>query len=343
MTAPWTAPGSHGVQFYENEPFVHQAIAEFFTKGAHPGDALILVSRPRTFKAVANELRSGRYGPPIDANDRILFVDAEAVLAQIMEGDAINSARAEQLFKQALSQARPSHAHGAVRLYGEIVDMLCERGLHTTALEFEGLASVLLDLTPQLSILCGYAVERFKDDANAPNLPAVCQKHTHVFPAESFSDALRARYQRDVMLEHGALDHARATQTQRRPRTSDGTTPTQSVYVIEDDANLRFALGRMLTSSNWHARTFDSAEAFLAELNTLSSGCLIVDIELPGMNGLGLIRRLTDAGLQWPIIVMSGSHGKGYEREALRLGARAFLRKPFDPEALLEAIARALL
>jgi len=336
VTAPWTAPGSHAVQFYENEPFIHHAIAEFFTKGAHPGDALILVSRPRTFKAIAAELRSGRFGPAIDANDRILFIDAEAALSEIMEGETLNPARAEHLFKYALSQARPSHAHGAVRLYGEIVDILCQRGLHAIALEFEGLASLLLDLKPQLSILCGYAIERFSNDANAAQLPAVCQKHTHVFPAESFGDVLRTRYQQAAMLEHNALDHARAI------RTSDSTAATRNVYLIEDDANLRRALERLLTSSNWPARTFDSAEAFLAELDKLASGCLIVDIQLPGMSGLELIRQLKHAHSSWPIIVMSALHDKKAESEALRLGALAYLRKPFDPEVLLDAIARAV-
>lgn len=89
-------------------------------------------------------------------------------------------------------------------------------------------------------------------------------------------------------------------------------------------------------------RTFDTAEAFLAELIRLSSGCLVVDVHLPGMSGLDLIGRLIDAGLPWPIIVMSASDDKQIESEALRLGARAYLRKPFNSEALLSAIEQAL-
>jgi CheY-like chemotaxis protein len=343
MTSAWTAAGSHSVQFYENEQFVHHAIAEFFTQDAYSNDPLILVSRPSTFKAVVEYVTSGQYSPAIDAADRILFVDAEVALSQIMEGETLNPVRAERLFKDVLSQARPSYAHGSVRLYGEIVDLLCQRGHHATALQFEGLASRLFDLKPQLSILCGYAIERFTDDTDATQLRAVCQKHTHVIPAESFGDALRTRYQQAVMLQYNALDHMLARQIPPRMRTSDVTTPAQTVYVIDDNANLRRALGRLLTSSNWPVRTFDSAEAFLAELDKLSSGCLIVDIQLQGMDGLELIRWLIDAGLSWPIIVMSGLYDKNAESEALRLGARAFLRKPFDSQILLDAIARALL
>jgi len=344
MTSAWTAPGSHAVQIYENEQFVHLAIAEFFTQDARPGDPLILVSRLRTFKAVAEHLTSGRYGPPINVADRILFVDAEAALSQIMQGETIDLGRAEPLLKHALSQSCPSHAHGTVRFYGEIVDMLCERGCHSNALQFEGFVGSLFDLQPQLSILCGYAMKRFRDDTNAAQLRAVCQKHTHVIPAESVTDALddRTRHQQAVLLQHNALDRMLATRLPLRTRTFHGTTRAQTVYVVDDDASIRRSLRRVLTSSNWPVRTFESAEAFLAELDKLSSGCLIIDIGLQGMSGLKLVTRLMDAGLSWPIIVMSGLHDKNAESEALRLGAQAFLRKPFDSQTLLNAIARAL-
>jgi CheY-like chemotaxis protein len=327
MASAWTAPGSHAVQFYDNEHFVQHAIAEFFTQGTRPGDPLILVSRLRTFKAVAADLTSGRYGSAINVADRILFFDAEVALPQIMEGESLDPARAERLLRHILSQSCPSHAH-AVRLYGEVVDMLCERGLHSAALQFEGLASSLLDLKPQLSILCGYAIERFKCDTSAAQLRAVCQKHTHVIPAESFTDSLD-----DRML---------VTQRPPRVRTFDGTTPVHTVYVIDDDASIRRSLRRLLTSYSWPVRTFESAEAFSTELEQLSRGCLVIDIGLQGISGLELLHRLTDAQLSWPIIVMSALYDKETVSEAFRLGARAYLRKPFDSEALLNAIARAL-
>ena len=115
------------------------------------------------------------------------------------------------------------------------------------------------------------------------------------------------------------------------------------VYVVDDNASLRQSLGRLLASSNWPVRTFASAEAFLAELDKLSSGCLVVDIQLEGMSELELVQRLIDARLSWPIIVMSGLHDKKTESKALRLGARAYLRKPFNSQVLLDTIARALL
>jgi CheY-like chemotaxis protein len=343
MTHAWTAAGSHSVQFYESEPFIHHAIAQFLTEGARPGDPLILLARPSTFKGVAEHVASGRYGPAIDAAERIHFIDAEAALPHMMDGGAIDSARAERLFRHVLSQTRPDHAQGTIRLYGEIVDLLCQRGRHATAVEFEELASVLLKLEPQLSILCGYAMERFKDDANATHFRSVCQKHSHVVPAEGFSDALRTRYQQSVMLQHNAFDLTQAARSHPNLRTADGAAPAHTVYVIEDNASLRRSLERLLNWSNWPVRTFESAEAFLTELPTLSHGCLLVDIELPGMSGFDLVRRLKEARSSWPIIVMSALHDKKIESEALRLGARACLPKPFDTEVLLDAIAQALL
>jgi CheY-like chemotaxis protein len=325
MASASRAPGTHAVQFYDNEQSIQQAIAEFFTQGVHPDDPLIMLSRLSTFKAVAAHLASGRYGSAINAADRIQFFDAEAALPQIMEGENLDPVRAERLLKHVLSQSCPSHAHGPVRLYGELVDMLCQRGCHSAALELEGLASSLIDVKPELSILCGYAVERFKDGSGA-QLRAVCQKHTHIIPAESFAGALD-----DRML---------AAQTPPRLRTGN-TAPVQSVYVVDDDASIRRSLRRLLTAHGWPVRTFDSAEAFLAELDKLSSGCLVVDIGLPGISGLELADRLKDSRPSWPIIVMSGLYDKKAESDALRLGTRAFLRKPFGSRALLNAIARA--
>lgn len=89
-------------------------------------------------------------------------------------------------------------------------------------------------------------------------------------------------------------------------------------------------------------RAFETAEAFLAEYGKLTQGCLVVDIQLPGMSGLDLLERLAKLHCPWPIIAMSGSHEEKLEVDALRLGARTFLRKPFEPRVLADAIALAL-
>jgi FixJ family two-component response regulator len=122
------------------------------------------------------------------------------------------------------------------------------------------------------------------------------------------------------------------------------TTPQEArtVHVVDDDASMRGALARLLKLSGWNVRMFESAEAFLAERETLPRGCLVLDIQLTGMSGLDLLERLAELNCSWPVVAMSGSHDDNSEPEALRLGARIFLRKPFEPQAFLDAIELAL-
>ena len=132
-----------------------------------------------------------------------------------------------------------------------------------------------------------------------------------------------------------------ALKGESQPAREPTRTPAPTIYVIDDDLSVRRSLARLLASVDMPVRTFESAEAFLEDTDASSGGCLIVDVQLLGMSGTDLLRRLAGAP-QWPIVAMSGADDANVEREALQLGAVAFLRKPFVAEALLEAIARAL-
>jgi CheY-like chemotaxis protein len=318
MTEVWLDPGSHGVRFYESESSTHDSIADFFTAGAAADDPLLLVSRRETFEGVTHLLASGRYGPPITA-DRIHFVDAEAALAQMMIAGALDPVRAKALFENLIDEVRSRHPRGTIRWYGEAVDFLCERGQFDVALEIEEIAGRLFAFEPRLSILCGYAWSHFHDGANASRFRAICGQHTHGTAAGTAAEP----------------------PAQGKPPLASEP-PSAAVYVIDDDVSIRRSLERLLSLTEWRAVTFDSAEAFLAALDGLSPGCLVVDIQLGGMSGLDLLDVMKTRRPTWPAVAMSGSHNDGAEREALRLGARAFLHKPFDPQSLLDAIALAL-
>jgi FixJ family two-component response regulator len=105
---------------------------------------------------------------------------------------------------------------------------------------------------------------------------------------------------------------------------------------------VRRSLGRLLRSVELRVETFASAEAFLESIDRSASGCLIVDIQLAGMSGSDLQRQMTSALWSMPVIAMSGSHDQQIETDAIRLGARAFLRKPFDAQVLIDAIGQVL-
>jgi FixJ family two-component response regulator len=115
-----------------------------------------------------------------------------------------------------------------------------------------------------------------------------------------------------------------------------------TLFVVDDDTSLRSALQRLFRSAGWTVHTFHSAEEFL-ELPYLElRGCLIADIHLGRMSGLELLAILARTPGATPVILISGFDGGVTEAEAIRLGAFAYFRKPFDATQLLECARRAL-
>lgn len=114
------------------------------------------------------------------------------------------------------------------------------------------------------------------------------------------------------------------------------------ISVIDDDESVRRTTIRLIESFSFRAAAFESAEAFLSSgyLNDIS--CLIVDIQLPGMNGLQLQSQLAAAGCSIPIIFITAHDDKESRRRATKAGAIAFLGKPFSDQQLLQGIRLAL-
>ena len=117
---------------------------------------------------------------------------------------------------------------------------------------------------------------------------------------------------------------------------------TNTVYVVEDDTSLCNAVRRLLRSAQYRVFTFASAEEFYRSDFANSRGCLLLDIRLPGISGFELQERLIAAGVQTPVIFITGQDRAGMEERAMQLGASAYLRKPVDEETLLAAIHRAM-
>jgi FixJ family two-component response regulator len=117
---------------------------------------------------------------------------------------------------------------------------------------------------------------------------------------------------------------------------------THTVYVVEDDMSLRNAVRRLLMSAQYRVITFASAEEFRQSDFKSSPGCLLLDIRLPGISGFELREELLASGVQMPVIFITGHDRDGMEVQAMKLGATAYLRKPFDEETLLGAIALAM-
>jgi FixJ family two-component response regulator len=114
------------------------------------------------------------------------------------------------------------------------------------------------------------------------------------------------------------------------------------IAIVDDNRWMRRSLARLLKSAGFRAETFVSAEDYLAAGKLEGTGCIILDIVLPGMNGFELMRRLTADRNRLPIVFMSAHDEPEVRSEAAQVGAVAFLSKPFDDGSLLDAVFLAL-
>jgi two-component system response regulator FixJ len=115
-----------------------------------------------------------------------------------------------------------------------------------------------------------------------------------------------------------------------------------TVFVVDDDVTLREALRLLLEGEGLRVETYASARAFLDANRADESACLILDIGLPGMNGLALQRALQARGVQLPIIFLTGQGDVPKAVQALKRGAVDFLEKPASNEAILDRVCTAL-
>ncbi|HEX4083573.1 MAG TPA: response regulator transcription factor [Chthoniobacteraceae bacterium] len=114
------------------------------------------------------------------------------------------------------------------------------------------------------------------------------------------------------------------------------------VYVVEDDVSVREALSSLIRSVGLRVEVFASAHDYLAAKEPEGPACLVLDVRLPGLNGMDLQRDLTAAGNPIPIIFITGHGDIPMSVRAMKAGAAEFLTKPFRDEDLLEAIRLAL-
>ena len=115
------------------------------------------------------------------------------------------------------------------------------------------------------------------------------------------------------------------------------------VFVVDDDSSVRKALGRLLRSTGYAVETFGSSEEFLQNIpDGLGPACLILDVKMPGLNGLELQNQLQQMEYVMPIVFITGHGDIPMSVKAMKKGAVDFLTKPFDDEDLLKAVQEAL-
>jgi two-component system, LuxR family, response regulator FixJ len=119
-------------------------------------------------------------------------------------------------------------------------------------------------------------------------------------------------------------------------------TAERTVHVVDDDAAVRRSLERLLDAAGFRAVSYDTPMAFLDSAPGLLSGCVLLDVRMPGMDGLALQARLAKLDNHLPVIVMTGQGDVQTAVRAMKAGAVDFIEKPYDDEVLVKAIELAL-
>jgi FixJ family two-component response regulator len=118
--------------------------------------------------------------------------------------------------------------------------------------------------------------------------------------------------------------------------------PNAIIAIVDDDPSVREGLRSLIRSAGWRVETFASAQEFLARPRAEVPCCLILDLQLPGLSGLDLQKRMAEVELEIPIVFLTGHGDIPASVQAMKAGAVEFLTKPFDEEELLQAIREAL-
>jgi FixJ family two-component response regulator len=119
-------------------------------------------------------------------------------------------------------------------------------------------------------------------------------------------------------------------------------TATATVFVIDDDKSMRNSLKRLLDAAHYQTEVFESASEFLSRSGDAGVSCVIVDVRMPGLNGIDLQKYLIECGREEQLIFITGHGDVPMCAQAMKAGATDFLEKPFNPRQLLESVARAL-
>jgi FixJ family two-component response regulator len=114
------------------------------------------------------------------------------------------------------------------------------------------------------------------------------------------------------------------------------------IAIVDDDASVREGLHSLIRSAGWRVETFVSAQEFLGRHGAEAPSCVILDLQLPGLSGLDLQKRMAKVGLEIPIVFLTGHGDIPASVQAMKAGAVEFLTKPLDEQKLLQAIQEAI-
>lgn len=234
----------HAVQFYENESALVAVVSDFFKTGILEGQDCIFIGTAAHREAVQAQLTlSGFSIENLQQENRCVFLDAAETMSQIMRGQTPDSA----LFRQTVGKLVAEHAASgkAVRAFGEMVALLWEQNNRPAAIKLEEFWNELC-AEHSFSLLCAYPISGFPDQRDGEPLEHVCDKHSHVIPAESIdqtgmsADAMRtiARLQQKAAALEAEVARRKETELQLRDLVENAT---EGIHQVGPDGTIIWA------------------------------------------------------------------------------------------------------
>jgi signal transduction histidine kinase/CheY-like chemotaxis protein len=185
ITAAGTIKPHHLVQFYEGEGFLAEIVASFLGSGLGAGHHVVAVATAEHRAAFCARLENSFIDiERARTTGRLLLVDADEMLEAITRNGVVDPARFESVVGQLIDRLSAPNCH--VRAYGEVVELLWQRGRRAEAIELERMWNDL-GHRRQFSLLCAYQFAHFENDIEGTTFRSVCDAHTHVIPTESYA------------------------------------------------------------------------------------------------------------------------------------------------------------
>jgi hypothetical protein len=183
VSLTWTdAPAAHAAQIYVEPSELADSVAEYLAAGFEAGEPAVLIATEEHKSLIAERLaEDGWDAPRIDELGLLVAVDAESTLGRIMDGQQPSAFAFERVIGGLIDELSARFPERRVRAFGEMVNVLCERGQRDAAVELEELWNRLA-LTRDFALLCGYRLDVFDRTSQVETLPDVCRLHTHMAP-----------------------------------------------------------------------------------------------------------------------------------------------------------------
>lgn len=188
MEAAWTAflhgagPAAHAVQTYGDVSELADSVTKYLAVGFDLGEPAVVIATPEHWETFGERLaESGWDATRLEQSGLLFCADADTTLAAIMDGDRPSADRFEAVVGGLMAGVGARFPGHRIRAFGEMVDLLCERGNPGGAADLEELWNRLAR-RQSFSLLCGYRADVFDQDAQVSLLPAICRSHSHVLP-----------------------------------------------------------------------------------------------------------------------------------------------------------------